>query len=410
MKKWISLVICFALMSLIACGNKQSEENQEQINQPQETVEEAPEIIRPQITLSKQGYEDFWVISDKYILFMENGKYGVMDYEEQVVLPAEYDFGNNLYAQKMVLLGNKVENEYECKLFDENMQQIFQNDNYREFTIASVNEGVLQLVNSDLSCSIYLDMQNDYQELFRLSEEEVEGFYSSTAFSNGYVLVCTNIYLDEGFPNIVDKEGNILFLTQNKKMYYTYISYAIGEDGWILCYEVDMEHPDQFANGFLNINTREFVPLPEDKSYVKQVRGKDGIYHATYQNLALISEESQKDEYYVFDITNQRIINQNPYGYVELNDYGRQYILYATQKNEKWGYLDSQFRPTQFLYEDASSFSEDGYAWIYQDGMEYLINQEGVIVSDGYEGQEVSRDFGLFKLVNGEKKYFVIVE
>lgn len=410
MKKWISLVICFALMSLIACGNKQSEENQEQINQPQETVEEASEIIRPQITLSKQGYEDFWVISDKYILFMENGKYGVMDYEEQVVLPAEYDFGNNLYAQKMVLLGNKVENEYECKLFDENMQQIFQNDNYREFTIASVNEGVLQLVNSDLSCSIYLNMQNDYQELFRLSEEEVEGFYSSTAFSNGYVLVCTNIYLDEGFPNIVDKEGNILFLTQNKKMYYTYISYAIGEDGWILCYEVDMEHPDQFANGFLNINTREFVPLPEDKSYVKQVRGKDGIYHATYQNLALISEESQKDEYYVFDITNQRIINQNPYGYVELNDYGRQYILYATQKNEKWGYLDSQFRPTQFLYEDASSFSEDGYAWIYQDGMEYLINQEGVIVSDGYEGQEVSRDFGLFKLVNGEKKYFVIVE
>lgn len=411
MKRLTYVVFCLGVIGLVACGKRNQAEVPEGANgSTLEQENNIQEKKRPDIIISKKGYDDFWVISDQYILFLEDGKYGVIDYEENEIIPAEYDFGNNLYAQSMVILGNYTDEGYDCSLFDKDMQLIFQNTQYPQYTIASVSEGVLHLVNKELSSSIYLDLENEHKELFRLSEDEVEGYYGSTGYSGGYVLICTNTYHDEGFPNLMDKQGNITFLRQNGYMYYTYISYAIGEDGWILCYQVDMEHPEQFENGFYNVDTRQFVALPEDKTYVKQVRGKDGIYHATYENYAIISQSVETDEYYVFDIMEQHIINSDPYGYVELNDYGKPNILYATLDNEKWGYLNEKFEPTTFLYEDASSFDEQGYAWIYQDGEEYLIDQDGEILSDAYQGQEVSHDYGLFKLKNEDKKYFVRIE
>ncbi|MBQ8084617.1 MAG: hypothetical protein IJ232_00750 [Lachnospiraceae bacterium] len=168
---------------------------------------------------------------------------------------------------------------------------------------------------------------------------------------------------------------------------------------------------DSTAFGFYNVNTGEFVALPEEVSsttYYVEDNGCDICTAINNRSAVYIGEDSNGNSLKrIFDLTTGDYASNETYLYAEV---GYHDLLLVENTDEKWGYIhEDDLTQASEWFDDATSFC-NGYAVVIQDGKGHLINEDLETVSEEFDAEAsyvATRDYLTFSDLNGRSVFFV---
>lgn len=423
MKRKMYLLVCAVVIGLFCgCGdtnalsntntmlNEQNATDTDTMAEKDETEEvKEEEEEKLSIHVSNGKYDGIWALTEEYLLFKENDLLGVMDKDENVIFPASYMYSSSKFQDSAFTLYNKDNGIYDVKLFDRDLNVIYEEQG--EYYITDYFDGVVGLRNQEGNSRKYLDAENGFSTIAVLDADTVSGYEWSSACNNGIIVISSYMYGVDGFINYMDKEGNIQPLPMFEDgTFANSRSNAVNSEGWFALDKCDLSIEKFVAWGFYNINTGTFVESPIDGATYGYHEDRNGVDNCTVINEKITVVQDKYNEsslYAVYDLAQKKYLSVELFLYIELSD--NPMLLYQNTE-EQWGYVDSDFNFIGETYEDASNF-QNGYALIHANGAEYFINEKLEIVSDPLEGETATvLGNGFYRIKAGESYYFAYIE
>lgn len=262
-----------------------------------------------------------------FIVKNENGKFGIVDYSNDIVLEAEYDsikkvYGNDLYVVTLNgkdKLVNKEKEDVLTKDFDTISQILNAQENGVVFK-KSNKYGVVKI-----SGEIVINAEYD-----SLEEAKVGNFIAKKGDKYGIIDIENNEKLSFNYTSIVYNEKADLY---------------VAEDESFNSYILDNE---------LNVKiTGMMIELNESKGYIK---------------LRIDNEYKYYD--FKFEEKNESDIFTNR-------------SLFLDKKNGKYGFVNkSGNMVVDYIYDDATEQNDCGYVGVKQDGKWGCIDSKGNVVQE----------------------------
>lgn len=421
-----SIVVAVVIMLLLAgCGNTAALPEPdiaegENLTDALTTTEEevaadtpitAEEELKEEINVhvSDNQYDNVWAISEEYLLFKENDRYGVIDKEENIIFPAEYDgFHSHMQGDSFMIYTKEGDIKHNI-LFDSNLNIIYEDDS--EYYISSYSENIICMANDEGSSRKYLDAGNSFEVIAILNKDIVDGYDWSSPCNNGLIVISDYTYDDQGFDNYMDISGNIMKLPMFEDGTFAVSRRnAINIEGWFAVDKFDLSNGTGVSSGFYNVHTGKYVEAPIMGAAYDYQTEENGVTTCTVVDgkIGIVTDtHNDASVYAIYDLEQEKYLTDGIFLYINLND--APFLLYQNVE-EEWGFVDDEFHPVGETYEDACSF-QNGYAIIHVDGGEYFINTDFQIVSEQLEGESAATmGNGFYKIMVGERCYFAYIE
>ncbi len=274
-----------------------------------------------------------------YIVKDDKGKYGIIDYSSNIILPCEYEgitqvYGNNLYVvlqNKKQILVDKEGTQVLTTGFDEIAQILKLQDN-----------------------GVIFKKGNQYGVMKTTGEVTLQAQYDDLKEAKTGIL----IYKKDDKYGIIDLQGN-----EKLEQEYTNITYQKKADIYIA--EKENYESDILDNTFKTKQSGMLLECNTEEGYIK-IKEEDQTKYYTLQ-----FEEKQE---------NQIFPNRT---------------LFVSKQDEKYGFVDKEGNVVvNYEYDDATEQNDYGYAGIKKDGKWGSIDSTGKVI------QEPKYDLEDYLLVN----------
>ena len=286
--------------------------------------DEGKEILKTQYAdIDNIGKDD----KSGFIIKSDNGKYGVVDYSENVVIEPIYDgmekvYGNDYYvakkANKQILV---QKGGTEVKSFD-----------YDEI------KGIL----SNIDNGIIYTKNNKYGIAKITGESVIAVTYEDLKEAKSGIFIAKK-----------DGKYGIIDISNNTKIEFKYKSISYDEKADIYIAETEDFNNDIIDNTFAIKQSGILINIDDEKGYIELRQGEEYKYY----NFKF-EEKNVKD-----------IFTSN--------------TLYLSRKNGKYGFIDKNGKVVvDYIYDDATEQNEYGYASIKKDGKWGSIDNKGNIVQE----------------------------
>lgn len=304
---------------------------------------------------------------DVYIICAENGKYGLLKNDKQI-----------------------IENEYQSLVYNESNNTVT--------ALKGKKYGVLSITGKTIIPFEYkqIDITGDYIYA-KTTDENVKIFGSNgkeTNMSENMAIINVNntdykIYID----TIDGKTTYSIYKNEEKitKNEYTYIQY-LYDQYFIACN----------INGRLGIiDEQEKTKIEFNYNSIQQIENTSMVQ--AVNNSTKITEIYSKEMKKICELENATIENNKEYLKI-YNDNETKYIskeekeitnlevftnnkIFAKKQENKWGFVDASGKIiVDYKYEKVTEVNEYGFAGIKQDGKWGVINSEGkIVVEPTYE-------------------------
>lgn len=259
-----------------------------------------------------------------YIVKAENGKYGVIGYDKNIVLEAKYDEIKNVYGNNMYVAKEKGS----WKIVNSN-QEVFL-------------EGQFDDVKSIQTENVVIKKSGKYGVVSLSEKMKIETLYEDMdyAFGNYYIVKKDNKY---GVVSL-ENETKLDFV-------YSYIKYVKQAD--FLQVQKDDGKSDLLNRNFEVKVSGIVSEINEDKNYIR-VRVEDEY---KYYNFKLEEKE------------NTEILSTN--------------TIFLSKKDGKYGYVNSKgIVVVDYIYDDATEQNKYGYVAVKKDGKWGSLNQKGEVAKE----------------------------
>ena len=406
---------------------------------------ETEEAEYGQLAISGQ-YDGLRNAQDGITIVSKNGKWGLVSYENEVLVPLEYDYAcNSPNDDGQTFFGN----DGDFRVFDREGNEIFRTDR----TITAVSDGVVlwEETDPDSYTMDYGYVRLDGTVLYEPVEEQTSGQAGAVGFNEGYA-ICTDYLCEqrlstdgELFP-IFDARYPLRHpeLAEPPVESSTMESSADSSDGDLFYpigalyqgYYVSWGMPFEDVLGDIYIYDKdgtEEYPLQirdlaryagfswEDPELYWTVWGfqDNGVLCHSYGTILCISlEDGEKKQYFLIDaakqdhttdrfgyyaepvITDASILATGDYIGIDQSRY------WLIQKDGQWGYIDHDGNIVAF-FDDATRFS-NGMAMVIEDGYARFINEDMETCSDRIPAQTVAAYVDIFAVTtpDGEQLCF----
>lgn len=277
-------------------------------------------------TIIENKYQEITSLTNKYengfIVKNEQGKCGVINYDQSVAIEEKYDAIQNIYGNNMYVV-----KEGETWKVVNNKGESFAENRFEE----------VKEINSD---NLVVKVNGKYGIINTKSEEILPAIYNdlSYAFSDYY---------------IAKKDKQYGIITSNNEevcaFNYTYITY-LSSIGFIQAETQNLE--SQLLDRNLEVKVTGMVTeINEDKNYIR-VR-ENGEYK--YYNFRLEPKE------------NTEVLSTN--------------TLFLSKKDGKYGYINEKgVVIVDYNYEDATEQNKYGYVAVKKDGKWGCLDSKGKII------------------------------
>lgn len=379
-----------------------------------------------QLAISGQ-YDGLRNAQDGITIVSKNGKWGLVSYENEVLVPLEYDYAcNSPNDDGQTFFGN----DGDFRVFDREGNEIFRTDR----TITAVSDGVVlwKETDPDSYTMDYGYVRLDGTVLYEPVEEQTSGQAGAVGFNEGYA-ICTDYLCEqrlstdgELFP-IFDARYPLRHpeLAEPPVESSTTESSADSSDGDLFYpigalyqgYYVSWGMPFEDVHGDIYIYDKdgtEEYPLQirdlaryagfswEDPELYWTVWGfqDNGVLCHSYGTILCISlEDGEREQYFLIDAAKQDHTTDRFGYYAEpvitdasilatgdhiSIDPSRYWLI---QKDGQWGYVDHDGNSVAF-FDDATRFS-NGMAMVIEDGYARFINEDMETCSDRIPAQTV---------------------
>ena len=341
--------------------------------------------------------QNIWY-EDNVLRVSKNGKYGIINFEGQEILPCEYDEITALKGVRSNFIVKKSDN---VGLVNEVGQTIV-NTEYKN---------VVALKDEYKSEYIIVNTENKYglistsgTTLIEAKYEQIKYIGSSHLFavkeSDKWKLFDTEtnkIVVDSGYKNIVEaKSENIIVVneygkygvlnkdyTEKIKPQYEDLKYAFSiyyiakKDGKYGIINSENETIIEFEyQNMIYVENGGFIEA--DKTNTETVLFDNNLG----QKVVGIVSDINKDKGYI------KVYTNNEYKYYNFkleekssSDLLTENTLFLSKKDGKYGYVDKSGNVVvDYIYEDGTEQNALGYAAVKKDGVWGSINKAGVIV------------------------------
>ena len=340
------------------------------------------------------NFQNIW-FEDNVLRVSKDGKYGLVDFEGEVLLPCEYEIIESLKGVKGNFLVTK---DSKVGLVNEKGQFIINAEYSRILTLAQGynNEYIIIDENGNyglIGTSGRVIIEPKYQEIKYLNSGTIfavkEGEDWKAVNENGEVVLEGYDDLKEATSDgiIVVKDGKcgIVSITNEVKIEPTYedlkyafsIYYIAKKDGMYGIINSSNEQVLEFQ--YTNMNYIEKAGIIKaDKSETETVLLDNNLA----QKAQGIISEINYDKGYI------RVYTGNEYKYYnfKLEEKNSSEILtantlYLSKKDGKYGFIDKEGKVVvDYIYDDAKEQNICGYAAVKRNGVWGCINQAGVEV------------------------------
>lgn len=286
--------------------------------------DEGKEILKTQYAdIDNIGKDD----KSGFIVKSDNGKYGVVDYSENVVIEPIYDgmekvYGNDYYvaqkANKQILV---QKGGTEVKSFD-----------YDE----------IKGISSNIDNGIIYTKNNKYGIAKITGESVIAVTYEDLKEAKSGIFIAKK-----------DGKYGIIDISNNTKIEFKYKSINYDEKADIYIAETEDFNNDIIDNTFAIKQSGILINIDDEKGYIELRQGEEYKYY----NFKF-EEKNVKD-----------IFTSN--------------TLYLSRKNGKYGFIDKNGKVVvDYIYDDATEQNEYGYASIKKGGKWGSIDNKGNIVQE----------------------------
>ena len=261
-----------------------------------------------------------------YIVKIADGKYGIVNYSNTLVLDAIYDgiekiYGNDLYV---------VDKEGKQVVVDKEGKEVLNGDYNKVVAILkNQNEGIIF---------------------------EKDGKYGIMNFSGEKIIDNTYEELKEAKAGIFiakqDGKYGVIDLQKNQKVEFKYTSIIYNEKADIYIAETENFNNELLNNSFEVKQTGILTELDTEKGYI---------------------ELKQDDSYKYYDFK---------FAEKDIKEIYSNNTLYLSKKDGKYGFVDKQGNVVvDYIYDDATKQNQYGYSAIKKDGKWGSIDNKGNVVA-----------------------------
>lgn len=325
---------------------------------------------------------------DIYLIVMANGKKGVIKNKKQIIKNKYQSI--NYYNTSKIFIVNR-NGKYG---FYNNTGKEVLSTKYTSYSIA----GNYIFVKKDDISQLYdihgnLVNSNNYKSIFETGNpsyfiaEDEAGYYS---------IISKDTQIDEKYTNISYAFDNFFIFTNEE-----------GKSGVLNLYtgiEIEPEYDSILLTGTVNALEAKMGNIVDiySRNIEKILTIRDGIVENIGKDFLVV--HSKKELVYL-DKDGEIVSNTKVYPNLK---------LYSIQKDEKWGFADSQGKIiVECEYDIVTELNEYGFAGIYKDGKWGVIDSKGnVVVEPIYELETYySPQFiGKYKLEEVENSYCIEME
>lgn len=377
-------------------------------------------IIKPQYDYGKAFLGGYCVVK-------KNNKWGVIDVNNKVIVPFEYDeiqnFGNKLFSLKQdrILKLCRI-NKGNFEIYKGDFSDIRPKD--RGFIVVSM-EGLFGIVGNDLKELIPCKLENIYEyndgmicSIIFQDEERLRGYYNekskeviphkyilATSFDNSMAGVmsankeivpvrpdepcchvanhCFHVHYHNEYWEIIDKNGNRLIeLTFDTVYAPTDGMMAVRKDGkWgfvnnkgNLVVKFEYDRVNQFKDGFAAVekNGKTKFINKKGKSITEPIYEQIENSYETYTFINEFAIVKKGFKYGVIDKKGKEVVSFDYYILKRYSD-----GLICAEKNGKYGYIDKKGKVIiDFIYDFAQPF-KNKFAYVRHNDKMFIINTKG---------------------------------
>ena len=367
------------------------------INSKNEEKYKDYELVEAIENVDKSG--NTWY-EEKILKVKKDGKFGLVDYQQNVLLEPVYD---DIYAlqgiknsivivkdQKLGLCNNSgsiiIDTNYKniLPIGDNNKNgYIVVNDENKYGVIDTSKKEVLEVIYDEIqkvaSNGFYVvkqdginkivdkdkssHLENKFDEVREIKDEFVVYIknkkYGVLKLSGEEIITPKYDYLTCAFLNcFIAKRDNLYGVVNNEdeeKLDFSYSNIEYMQDGdFLLAYKNDEIYADIIGSNFEKKQKGIISDLNSTKGYIR-VRLETGEY-----------------KYYNF-----RFEEQEPSKILQENN------IFLSKNNDKYGYVDKNGKTVvEYIYDDAQEINQYGYAAVKKDGKWGAIDKEGKVVCE----------------------------
>lgn len=365
----------------------------EEDSEAESETESKPEKEQGKLIFTNIGgeYDNLYTLNDSYYLYEADGKKGVMDSEGNVLTDAYVDYSLANQGDGCFALGvDNGDGTYDYRLYDKDFHEVWSNADYPNYYMHSYNEGVLILEHNEKTENILIDGYQGFVESATLSDEIYPGYRGCSVFANGKTMIYCFCLVDgseDSLINYVDRGGN----EGSIRPYFATNPCAMDADGWVagFPYNSDWSYDGKWV--LYNTLTGQEVDITSAQTN-RMTYNEAGIVKFVQRGgYTCLMEDGEAKTWKLLSLETGSYVREEEYGYVGLDYLQEGMVMVALPDGAGYLYLDANnnFADAGEVYEDASDFN-NGYAMIYKDGGEYLINTNFEIVSEQIAGDGAS--------------------
>lgn len=337
---------------------------------------------------------------DNVLRVSRNGKYGIINFEGQEVLPCEYD---QITALKGVTSNFLVKKDGKLGLVNEKGQTIINTEYKNILTLKEGYKSEYVIVNAENKYGV---ISTSGTILIEPTYEDVKYLGSSNLFAvkqdNTWKLMDTEekkIIIDGGYKDIVEAKSENIVVVNNDGKYgvvskaneekikpqYEDLKYAFSiyyiakKDGKYGVINLENEEVIKFEyQNMVYVENGGFIQA--DKTDTETVIFDNNLG----QKVTGIISEVNTDKGYI------KVYTNNEYKYYNFkleeknsSDLLTANTLFLSKKDGKYGYVDKSGKVVvDYIYEDGTEQSSKGFAAVKKDGAWGSINKVGAISQD----------------------------
>lgn len=313
------------------------------------------------------------IIRSRHFMIYDNGRYGLIDIHNKVLIPQEYEFISG--PQHGFYIGIKTG---KITLFDQAGRKLWDSD-YKDCIVLGPNDIAVKnqednwaVVNR--SGKVVIPFQ--YHKITAISE----GMYIAQNTQNlwGAVTAVNKIVIPfEYIDPFLFKNG--IAPVQNRYRMYGYIN-------------IKGKALTEFKYDKANLVTDHYAKVVKDNQYgLLDTLGKE-VLPPVYQAISVVIGDYvyvvKDKEHYILNLKNAARVSEK-YAYISIDDYlqringkNNRYPILARNKEGMYGYIDVNGEEvTPFMYNNAGSFIDD-HASVYYKGELVLIDRHGNILPE----------------------------
>lgn len=215
-----------------------------------------------------------------------------------------------------------------------------------------------------------------------------------------------NLVNTTSYTKMIETDNPIYFIAEDEKGFYSIISKDVNINEKYIQVQYAFDNYFIFTNekgnsGVINALTGEteiepeydFIIVIEGSNALQAIKGTENIIDIYSNNLKktitmedAIVENINENYSIIYSEKDMKYINKDG-KLVENTEVYPNKKLYAIQKNEKWGFVDSTGKEIiKCEYDIVTEFNEYGFAGIKKDGKWGVVSEEGkIIVKPSYE-------------------------